>query len=324
MQLFDHPDNPLPAGGKAVAVETVDGLRLRAARFLPPAGGGTRGTVVILQGRTEFIEKYAETIADLLARRFAVALFDWRGQGGSPRLLNDPQRGFIEDFRAYDHDFEAVMRHLVLPDCPPPYFALAHSTGGNVFLRMEPVMRHRFSRAVLTAPLLGLGDLYGAPQALIAAVAATCETFGLGDRYVPRGGPHSISRMPFERNPLTSDPVRFARFMAVARAHEEIAIGSATWTWVHAACRSMEFITNPARAAGCRTPLLVIAGGDDHIVANAAVERLLPHLRLARRLLIAGARHEVLMERDSLRGQFWAAFDAFVPGEPTSDSPPRP
>ncbi len=36
----------------------------------------------------------------------------------------------------------------------------------------------------------------------------------------------------------------------------------------------------------------------------------------ARRLLhvLDGARHEVLMERDRLREQYWAAFDAFVPG----------
>jgi lysophospholipase len=27
-----------------------------------------------------------------------------------------------------------------------------------------------------------------------------------------------------------------------------------------------------------------------------------------------GSRHEILQERDSIREQFWAAFDAFVPG----------
>ncbi|MBL8572576.1 MAG: alpha/beta hydrolase [Hyphomicrobiaceae bacterium] len=320
MDLIDHPDNPLPPGGKAVAIDTSDRRRLRAARFLPEAGGQIRGTVVVLQGRTEFIEKYAETIADLLARRFAVVLFDWRGQGGSERLLNDPQRGFVEDFREYDRDFEAVVKQLVLPDCPPPYFALAHSTGGNVFLRMEPVMRHRFSRAVLTAPLLGLGD-YGAPQGVIEAVAGVFEVLGLGDRYVLGGGPHTISRMAFEGNPLTSDAGRFARFHAIANAAEHLSIGAATWTWVKAACRSMAFVTDPVRATGCRTPMLIIESDADRIVSRAAIEAVLPHLRLARRLIIPGARHEILMERDSLRAQFWAAFDAFVPGEPNNSAP---
>jgi len=30
--------------------------------------------------------------------------------------------------------------------------------------------------------------------------------------------------------------------------------------------------------------------------------------------VIDGAEHEILIERDSLRDQFWAAFDAFVHG----------
>jgi lysophospholipase len=29
-----------------------------------------------------------------------------------------------------------------------------------------------------------------------------------------------------------------------------------------------------------------------------------------------GARHELMMEQDRYRVQFWAAFDAFVPGTP--------
>jgi lysophospholipase len=33
-------------------------------------------------------------------------------------------------------------------------------------------------------------------------------------------------------------------------------------------------------------------------------------------LLIPGAQHELLMEQDGYRQQFWAAFDAFVPGTP--------
>jgi lysophospholipase len=40
--------------------------------------------------------------------------------------------------------------------------------------------------------------------------------------------------------------------------------------------------------------------------------------------VIPGARHEILMERDEFREQFWAAFDAFVPGTPDEFRPSRP
>ena len=39
-------------------------------------------------------------------------------------------------------------------------------------------------------------------------------------------------------------------------------------------------------------------------------------LRAGSHLIIAGAQHEILMEQDGYRQQFWAAFDAFVPGTP--------
>jgi hypothetical protein len=32
--------------------------------------------------------------------------------------------------------------------------------------------------------------------------------------------------------------------------------------------------------------------------------------------VIAGSKHEILQEQDRYRAQFWAAFDAFVPGTP--------
>jgi lysophospholipase len=32
--------------------------------------------------------------------------------------------------------------------------------------------------------------------------------------------------------------------------------------------------------------------------------------------VIEGARHEILQEQDGYLAQFWAAFDAFVPGAP--------
>ena len=40
----------------------------------------------MLTGRTEYVEKYFETIGDILERGFAVAILDWRGQGGSGKV----------------------------------------------------------------------------------------------------------------------------------------------------------------------------------------------------------------------------------------------
>ena len=75
-----------------------------------------RGTIVLLHGRNEAIEKYFETIRDLTAMGFWVATFDWRGQGGSERLLSDPLKGYVRRFSDYELDLERFMEHVVLPD----------------------------------------------------------------------------------------------------------------------------------------------------------------------------------------------------------------
>ena len=133
VKLVSIPANPVPEGIVTGTLKTPDGVSLRFARWLPPAG--RRGTVCILPGRSEWIEKYFETVRDLRARGFSVAILDWRGQGLSDRALPDRRRGHVRNFSEYDLDLETLMREVVLPDCPPPLFAIGHSMGATVLLR---------------------------------------------------------------------------------------------------------------------------------------------------------------------------------------------
>ncbi|MGA2945038.1 MAG: alpha/beta hydrolase, partial [Xanthobacteraceae bacterium] len=55
MKLVSIPANPVPDNFVAGALKTSDGVTLRFARWQPPAG--RKGTVCILQGRGEWIEK---------------------------------------------------------------------------------------------------------------------------------------------------------------------------------------------------------------------------------------------------------------------------
>ena len=153
MKLVSIPANPVPDNVVTGMIKTPDGVALRFARFAPPAG--RRGTVCIFPGRTEWIEKYFETVRDLRSRGFAVAILDWRGQGLSDRLLRDRYKGHVGSFAQYDIDLETLVREVVLPDCPPPFFALAHSMGGTILIRAVARGQRWFDRVVLSAPMLG-------------------------------------------------------------------------------------------------------------------------------------------------------------------------
>ena len=55
MRLISIPANPVPDHAVTGTIKTPDGVTLRFARWDPPPG--RKGTVVVLQGRAEFIEK---------------------------------------------------------------------------------------------------------------------------------------------------------------------------------------------------------------------------------------------------------------------------
>ena len=103
-------ENPVPEGAITGTLKTQDGVLLRHARWA--AERRSKGTVCLLQGRAEFIEKYFEVVRELKNRDFAVVTFDWRGQGLSGRVLADRRKGYVENFRQYDTDLETVMTEV--------------------------------------------------------------------------------------------------------------------------------------------------------------------------------------------------------------------
>jgi lysophospholipase len=312
MKLVSIPANPVPDNFVAGALKTSDGVTLRFARWQPPAG--RKGTVCILQGRGEWIEKYFETVRDLRSRGFAVAALDWRGQGLSDRALSDRHKGYVRDFSEYDRDLETFMREIVLPDCPPPLFAMGHSTGATVLIRAAHQGRRWFDRMVLTAPLIDLTG-FAATQTARIMVRAMRLT-GFGSMYVPKGEVGIMESRPFAGNMLTSDPVRYARNAAILEAEPDLALGPPTVAWTDAAFRAMRTMRERSYPANIRQPILIIAAGNDTVVSTAAIEDFGGLLRAGTQLVVAGAKHELLMEQDRYRSQFWAVFDAYVPGTP--------
>jgi len=285
---------------------------LRFARWAPPAG--RKGTVCVFPGRTEPIEKYFETVRDLRDRGFAVAMIDWRGQGHSSRRLRDPRKGYVRDFSDFEVDVETFVQQVVLPDCPPPFFALAHSMGGAVMLRVARAGKRWFDRMVLSAPMI---DLPGRRTALpTRALLRAMRLMGQGGRYVPGGSDALTGTESFINNPFTSDPVRYARNAAILEEDPTLGIGSPTVAWADTALRAMHTFRGMNYPSEIRQPILMLAASNDSIVSTAAIEEFAYHLRAGSHLVIAGSRHEILQEQDRYRSQFWAAFDAFVPGTP--------
>ena len=310
-QLFEIDGNPQPARTHYGMLAMRDGKNLRYARFAAE-GRPLKGTIVLIQGRNECIEKYFETISDLTGRGFGVLTYDLRGQGGSDRLIADPQRGYIENFNQYAADLEQIFEDIALPDCRPPYYILAHSTGGLVALLAAPSMVNRVRRMMLTAPLLRFATTPLSMKRL-HRIASTLYFFGLARRYLG-AGPRSPEPPTFATNKLTTDRARYMRNQAIYGARPELAMGGPTVAWIRAACRAVEQVTDPEFLARIRIPVLFVAAGADEVVSTPAIEEYARMLRAGSLLTVDGARHELLQEADIYREQVLAALDAFMPG----------
>ena len=305
--LTPLPGNGLPEGLVSAMVRAKDGRKLRAAFAIP---NSPRGTVVLVCGRGDFIERWFETIGDFIRRGFAVATFDFRGQGGSERVYDDRYRDGLRHFSEYDDDFASFMTQIVLPDCPPPFYAVGHSTGGLILLRALE-RRTWFEKAVLSAPLLGV-EVGFWPMPLVRFLCLSLPKIGLGRLFLPGQNKRPLAPQSFPGNNLTSDQRRFMQATNTLVEEPDLGVGGPTFSWLNAALKALRQLHAHSATATYCAPILIVAAGRDRVVDNEAIRRFCAAASGVSLAVIPEARHEILFERDSIREQFFAAFEAFT------------
>jgi len=307
MQLFPTIQNKLPKGITCVEVYSKSGIKLRGAYAVPPK---PKGTILILNGRGDFIERYFETMNDLMKRGYAVASFDWRGQGGSQRLLLDPMRGYVKRFQDYDDDLDAFFARVVIAHCPKPFYGLAHSTGGHMLLR---ALRGRkwLEKAVLTAPLMGF-HLGKWPEWLVHVLTFAAKYAGLDWLFLPGLPKRPAKRDEFPGNVLTSDRLRWDRDISTLEQYPQLGIGGPTFAWFRAAMDSFVELFHWPKAKGPSCPTLIMLAGQDRVVNNGDTMDFLKQAPGFSVITIADSQHEILHEKSEIREKFFAAFEAFI------------
>ncbi len=306
--LYSTPGNEVPDNHVVGYFESFDGLALRYAIFRSHVSVA-KGTIVLLQGRNETIEKYFETIRDLTEQGFWVATFDWRGQGASPRLIKNKELGYVRRFSDYEKDLEAFLEKIVLPDTRLPFFMVAHSMGGAIALAAAPRLANRIERIALCAPFLEL-EGQGLSNRSLMRIARFLRLIGMGKKAFGK----NRTRVEFEGNVVTSDPQRFARNRAIVVEHPEFALGAPTVRWIDECLRAGQRISSFRHLNMITVPTIVLAPSHDSVVSFMSIEQLSKRFRAGHFIAIDGAMHELFQERDRYREQALAAIFAFMPG----------
>ncbi len=283
---------------RALWLTTADGVRLRAAIW--PIPQGAKGTVFLLSGRTEYMEKYGRTAADLAQRGYAMISLDWRGQGLSARVLDDPMAGHIGDFSEYQSDLQALLDLARAQGLPEPWYMLAHSMGGCIGLRTL-MGDHPFKAAAFSAPMWGI--LMAAwMRPFATALSSASRWFHFDDRFAPGTKATTyVLDQAFSGNTLTSDAEMWDYMRRQALAHPDLSLGGPSLGWLNAALNECQLL---AQMRSPDFPVLTGLGTAEKIVDTGPI-----HLRMGawprgKLSLFSGAEHEVLMERSATRLRF--------------------
>ena len=298
-----------PFGGKAYFFNTSDKVSIRVAFWNI---NSTRGTIVLQSGRTEFIEKYYEVISEFLKRGFCIAMFDWRGQGLSDRLITNRFVGHVNSFSLYDQEFKEILEFVYTPRCPKPWIGMGHSLGGSLVASMAANYPDVFKLLILCSPMLSLR--LSKSMEIFGLVIGELSNLGFRNKALPqpewkeRRGWHEI---PFSENVVTSDKNRFSRNVNLIKSNIDLAIGGLSFAWAHESIKRTRQIARPGWGKRIISPTLLLSATNDKLVdseKNKLICKSIPNITMAE----IDGKHELLMEKDSLLKEVWEQIDRFI------------
>jgi len=298
---LSNPRRRIPDGMTFAEWRAADGWTLRS--FSWPRPDTARGSLLFLTGRGDFIEKYLEVLVHWHGAGWAIAGFDWRGQGGSGRMLADPLICHQTDFDILVADLAGFVDRWVA-ETPGPHVIVAHSMGAHLTLRMLADRPQGIDAVVLSSAMIGI-RVRGVPRSLVGVLVRGANAIGLSDRRISRRDIGDVGGR------MTSCPDRRADKLWWKATRPELASGVPSWSWVRAAFASIARLSDAALRE-IRTPILLVAAREDPVVDVVAIERaarLLPNAELT---VIDGGSHEILRETDARRLPLIARIDAFL------------
>lgn len=270
--------------------------------------------IVISSGRTEPSIKYTELMFELVAAGYSVFILDHRGQGLSQRLLTDPEKGYVRNFSDYSQDFAHFIEQIVLPHNHRQHIGLAHSMGGCILAGYVQQHSNPLNAVILISPMFGIYSHILPPataEKIILLLHKVNQLFSKEFWYFPGQGPYQLK--PFQTNKLTTCQERYQLTQKLFADFSEARLGGATIHWLAAAIRAIHQIQQ--QATHWNIPVLLLQAEDDTVVNDAEQDKWwqqLPAALYKQRHSLQGAKHEIIMEHDSIREQMFSCINQFL------------
>ena len=299
-------DYKAPKGINSYFVPMDDGIRLRVCHWENDSKN-KRGTILLQQGHNEFIEKYYETIQEFLDRKYSVIAFDWRGQGMSEHEHKDIHKAFIKNYKRHDDDLKYILEEIIENNFPKPLIGIGHSMGGCLMLSAFHNHPNKFSKGILSAPMLGFKN-----EKFLKTASSLMNLFRKDSDYILGSKPNMGLETPFNENDLTSDSFRYNRIIKLVRKHPNIRLWGVTNAFAKAVNKRFKVIRKKGWAEKIDLEMLIINNINDKIVDSKKINLMKKRIQNSHILNFNETEHEIFMEKDIYRERLWKKIDEFL------------
>lgn len=267
--------------------------------------------LVILPGRTEPLEKYAEVIYDLLqteaGKNLNIFIMDHRGQGSSSRLKTPLDMGYVDRFDYYVADLDLFIKHQKLVENCEQNFLLAHSLGAGIAVAYLLEHPNTFERVALSSPMLKIQTkpyAYGVARTIVEAqtIAGRGAKFAIGQKSF---NPNLV----FADNTFTSSPERFKMAMSMFDIYPVTKLGGVSNRWILEVMKGTNKIRS--RYNEIKTSMRVFNAGIEVYSEPSEMVKLCDEAPSCKRVFLESSKHEVLMDRDINRSVVMKELNTF-------------
>lgn len=303
---FHNKEAQGPAGGRAFWLTTDDDIRLRAGLW--QSNTSIKGTILLFPGRTEYIEMYGLKASEFDREGYATFAIDWRGQGASQRLSDDPLLGHIGHFSDYQKDVNAMLKAAKELELPEPWFLVGHSMGACIGLRAM-LNRLEVTAAAFTSPMWSI-KMSALERAAAWPLAWLAKAIGKGEMSVPGFNRDTyVMAHDFDGNKMTNDPEMYSYWVNQAQALKELPIGAPTMGWLIEALKECQSLSHESLPD---IPCMVYCGDQDQDIDAHMVKVRMSNWPKGQYHLFPNAKHELFFEKTAVRETLVRAmFDFF-------------
>ena len=272
----------------------IGGVRLQYAVRQENEG---HTALVVVSGRTEFMEKYAEFFYDLRDAGLSFYIYDHRGQGSSQRLLADPRKGHVETYADYVGDLQIFIDTVVQAGRPRNIVLLSHSMGGTISLLYALRYQNVLSGLILASPMFSI-NTRPFPGIIADFLCRAAILIGRERDYALGAGPW-IRELLFSGNRLTGSRARFERNRRFVAENPALSLGGPTYGWL---AQSFSVTADlRKKKINLTLPVLLLQGEADRVVGLSEPIEICGRFNDCRRISFPGGRHELFMEEDCFR-----------------------